>query len=171
MVKRLSRQIFRILVFLGLIVLIYYRFDIYEKLLSLKPFPYLFENFTLWVKLLFFLYLGSIGLFVFMNNENPASTISWLLVFFASPVWGYIAYLVFGRSFNVGKKRTIKKALKKVGIKPEKQDLPPDFFAKKLATMIYNSSGSSLHAYNNTDLYLDGENQFRDVIKDIRKAM
>ncbi len=170
MVKRLAKQIFRIIIFISLIFLISYRFDIYEKLMSLKPFPYLFEHFTFGVKILFFVYLGLIGLSVFLKNENPASTISWLLVFFASPVWGYIAYLVFGRSFNMGKKRTIKKALKKVGIKADKLVLPEGFKSQKLATMIYNSSGAALNSYNNTKLYLEGERQFRDVIEDIKAA-
>ncbi len=170
MVKRLLRQIFRIAIFIGLIFLIMYRFDIYEKITLLKPFPYLYKNFTLGVKFLFLIYLGGIGLSIFMKNDSPASTIAWILVLFASPIWGFIAYLVFGRSFNMGKKRTIKKALKKVGIMPDELVLPKHFTGEKLAQMIYNSSGAALNIYNDSKLYMEGENQFRDVIKDIKMA-
>ncbi len=170
MLKRLLRQFFRIATFIGLIVLIIYRFDIYQKVTLLKPFPYLYENFTLGVKILFLIYLGAIGLSIFMKNENPASTIAWILVFFSSPIWGFIAYLIFGRSFNMGKKRTIRKALRKVGITPDDLVLPKHFAGEKLAEMIYNSSGASLNTYNDTKLYMEGENQFRDVIKDINMA-
>lgn len=172
MKKRLVKQLVRVLVFLSLMVLVSSRFEIYEKLMKTEPIPYILGHFAFAAKVFFFSYLGLIGLSIFLYNDNPSSTIAWILVFFASPFWGFVAYLIFGRSFNInmGKRRKIRKALREVDWIKDELVLPRYFEHEKLAKMIYRSSGATLSVYNNTKLYLDGENQFQDVMEDIKRA-
>ncbi len=48
-----------------------------------------------------------IGVVIFLENRQPARTISWLLLLTIFPVVGFIFYMIFGRSIR--KKRLLKK--------------------------------------------------------------
>ncbi len=181
MLRRLGRQILNIAIFVILLLAIWYRFDIYEILLDIEVLSYITANFAIYIKVIFFIYLASVALEIFLHNENPASTMSWILVFIASPIFGYIAYLTFGRSFDKRKKRKTWLALKELDKSMEKffsesQSFKSPYYdvlgeeSQKLSELLSNNSRANLSFYNDTKIYLEGESQFDDMISDIENA-
>ncbi len=181
MLRRLGRQVLQVTIFVLLILAIWYRFDIYAKLLSIEPLSYIVENFAFSIKIIFLIYLGGVALDIFLHNENPATTISWILVFIASPFFGYIAYLVFGRAFDKKKKKKTLIALKELdkdieAFFSESQSYKSPYYDvlgeenQKLSELLSNNSRANLSFYNDTKIYLEGESQFDDMIRDIENA-
>ncbi len=170
MVKRIVRQFLKMGVIIVLIVAAWYRLDIYEKLANIEFFSYILANFALSIKVLFFIYLASIGLDVFLHNENPTSTLAWLLVFVSAPFLGYIAYLIFGRTFNKKLNLRSKSFMKEINMEKEKLILTDDLNGKNLAKLLYKNSGAPISYYNDTTVYLEGESQFLEMLNDIKQA-
>ncbi len=48
----------------------------------------------------FGLYLIMVGVVIFLENKNPAKTLSWLLILSLLPVIGFVFYILFGRNYR-----------------------------------------------------------------------
>lgn len=180
MLKRVSGHIYRIIIAAIIIAALWFRLDHYQ-IIDLEPIKTLYSDFGFVLRAIFFLFLVAIGVSIFLKGEDPAATTSWLLVFVAFPVIGFLAYLVFGRSFN--KERTMRARLEanSDAYADEMLILTDEILRyseftgielanKKLIKLLENNSGSPLTVYNETKVYIEGESQFMDIIKDIEAA-
>jgi cardiolipin synthase len=111
-----------------------------------------------------------------LEKRNPYKTIAWLLIFIAFPIGGYILYTFFGR--NLRKDRIIKNlkdynrcsqilATYNTAQKPEGFDFPDS----KLSRLMENSTSLPILYYNRTKVLTNGPSTFREIIREIRKAI
>lgn len=131
---------------------------------------------------LFTLYTISIAIIIFIENKDPQTTITWLLVLFIFPVVGFILYLFLGQ--NIRKKKMFQKeenirsrslediaeiqlyAVKEANIfSEEKHSLK-----KKLISLILNNSKSPVTMNNRSKILTNGKDKFKELKKDLSKA-
>ncbi len=140
-----------------------------------------FENFRTVFKILFYIYMISIAISVFLSEKNPSSIISWLMVFVAFPFWGFLMYLFFGKSFNKSlsakKKAKFKNQRFKTNVRAQKAFIKSDVEVseimkehKRLVTLLLNNSESLIYNYNESQIFTDGYKLFDCLIQDIMSA-
>ncbi len=140
-----------------------------------------YRSFKLLIKVIFSVYLFTIGVGIFLKNKNPSSTISWLIVFIEFPIWGFLMYLMFGRSFNRERIAKLKAKFRtekfKTNVKEQQKYIereieknPIIISHKKLAKLLLKNSESLIFKNNKTKVFTCGEKQFQSLIKDIRNA-
>ncbi|WP_242620547.1 cardiolipin synthase [Senegalia massiliensis] len=131
---------------------------------------------------LFTFYTISIGVIIFIENEDPQTTITWLLVLFIFPVVGFVLYLFLGQ--NIRKKKIFQKeenirtkslediaeiqlnAVKESKIfSEEKHSLK-----KKLISLILNNSKSPVTINNKSKILTNGKQKFKELKKDLSNA-
>ncbi len=125
------------------------------------------------------------GLIVFFERRNPSSTWAWLLVLLFVPVLGFVIYMVFGRDSrrekmflekekydravyrsdveSVRKNREQKQSIRNKELLLEHENLAD-------LAHLHMNSGSWLTFNNKLDYYNNGEDKFRALIEDIRRA-
>ncbi len=140
-----------------------------------------FENFRNVLKILFYIYMISIAIGVFLSPKNPSSIISWLMVFVAFPFWGFLMYLFFGRSFNksISAKRKAKFRTQqfRTNIRAQKGSVKNEVEVnkimkeyKRLIMLLLNNSESLVYNYNESEIFSDGYQLFDSLIQDILSA-
>ncbi len=132
--------------------------------------------------MIFTLYSFSIGLIIFLENNNPSRTISWLLILFLVPVVGFIFYILFGQ--NLRKKQRFKKKkakdfryLENV-VNTQKELLEEiDLFhndeslvKRRLINLLLRNSDSPFTINNKTDVLTNGVETFGSIIDELKKA-
>ena len=126
-------------------------------------------------RFLFYLYVVSACLIVFLEERNPQRMISWLLVLILFPGVGLVAYLAFGRSFRkkyrVRGKKILKKSEDEAFIMAKKkaiENLPP--VCKSLMNLLRNNSEATLLVNNKIKVMADGILTFALMFEAIEKA-
>lgn len=134
-----------------------------------------------------------ISMSIILENRDPARTVTWLLIFILLPGIGLMIYAVFGK--NIRKRKLFKTQKLANNIKEEKlfEDLQEieelvqlekdsikrnkllneseDEYAKKRVISILLNTGMFPFTTNNKiDVYIDGNQKFDNLIKDIKKA-
>ncbi len=134
-----------------------------------------------------------ISMSIILENRDPARTVTWLLIFILLPGIGLVIYAVFGK--NMRKRKLFKTQKLANNIKEEKlfEDLQEieelvqlernsikrnkllneseDEYAKKRVISILLNTGMFPFTTNNKiDVYIDGNQKFDNLIKDIKKA-
>lgn len=140
-------------------------------------------------------YLASaaISMVIILENRDPARTVTWLLIFLLLPGVGLLIYAVFGR--NIRKIKIFKTKKLAHDIKEEKlfenleeiqelvkleqdsikerslvEDELADYSKKRVISLLLNTGMFPFTTNNKIDVYIDGNQKFENLIKDIKSA-
>lgn len=126
---------------------------------------------------LFYLYVISACVVVFLEEKNPQRMISWLLILILFPVVGLLAYLAFGRSFRkkrrVKEKKIDKEALPLQSLEERNKNWPTedlDPICTSLINLLKNNSGSKVLVRNEVKVMADGVLTFALMLEAIAQA-
>lgn len=133
------------------------------------------------LKWLFILYIVVIAFYIVLSNNNPNKIISWLVLLFAFPYVGFIAYLTFGRSFRKERIAKAKKAYMhstfhrrasaQRGVVESAKPFKLTSVTKKLAHLLNNNANAPFYKYNDLKLYTEGTTFFDDMLEDMMQAV
>ena len=134
-----------------------------------------------------------ISMSIILENRDPARTVTWLLIFILLPGVGLVIYAVFGKNirkrklFNTQKlANNIKEEklfenlqeieelvqLEKDSIKRNKllNENEDEYAKKRVISILLNTGMFPFTTNNKIDVYIDGNQKFDNLIKDIKKA-
>ncbi|XRG79995.1 cardiolipin synthase [Rossellomorea sp. GAMAL-10_SWC] len=100
---------------------------------------------------------------LFLENRNPQSTISWLLILSVAPTFGVILYVLFGRLKMRRKKLIIHSKFKTPQILSEKNVIKCNSLSiksQKLSTIIEKFTGVSINRNSSASLLINGDEMF-----------
>ncbi|HBI91101.1 MAG TPA: cardiolipin synthase [Terrisporobacter glycolicus] len=145
--------------------------------------------------ILVFFYILSIiiSIKLILENRDPSKTLIWILIFMLFPVIGILFYAILGRNIRkIKMKKTYKMAnnMKKENILfnlDEMKELAQgqstmikegklpygkniDFRVLKIVSLLLNTGIFPFTINNNVEIYVDGNEKFKNLIKDIRNA-
>ncbi len=130
----------------------------------------------------FALYLLMVGLVIFLENKNPAKTMSWLLVLFLLPGVGFVFYILFGRNyrnkFRTRKKGTLARSRldQAAGIQKEMigyLDLfggNDSYVNNRLINLLLKNANAPFSANNWVDVLTNGESAYQSMLEAIDQA-
>ncbi|MDU1314647.1 cardiolipin synthase [Clostridium septicum] len=114
---------------------------------------------------------------IFIERKEPTTTWAWLLILAVLPGVGFIAYLTFGQNLSRQKIFREKKVIDERKAKELRDKFKEYNKAHKireeyvdLIKMNYNHSGSLYTTGNKVKTYINGEDKFRDLLQDIKRA-
>ena len=115
---------------------------------------------------------------IFIERKDPTTTWAWLLILIVLPGIGFIIYLLFGQNLSrqkMFKEKTISDAKKRKILNDmmyessiSSHDGGEEF--SDLRKMNFNDSGSKYRINNHIDVYVNGEDKFKQLLEDIRNA-
>ena len=145
--------------------------------------------------ILVFFYILSIiiSIKLILENRDPSKTLIWILIFMLFPVIGILFYAILGRNIRkIKMKKTYKMAnnMKKENLLfnlDEMKELAQgqstmikegklpygkniDFRVLKIVSLLLNTGIFPFTINNNVEIYVDGNEKFENLIKDIRNA-
>lgn len=145
--------------------------------------------------ILVFFYILSIiiSIKLILENRDPSKTLIWILIFMLFPIIGILFYAMLGRNIRkIKMKKTYKMAnnMKKENLLfnlDEMKDLAQgqstmikegklpygkniDFRVLKIVSLLLNTGIFPFTINNNVEIYVDGNEKFENLIKDIRNA-
>ena len=114
---------------------------------------------------------------VFIERKDPTTTWAWLLIMMILPGVGFIIYLMFGQ--NLSRQKIFKEKTQFDEIR--RKDLSNQYYSDNhehdggekffdLRKMNFNHSGAKYTTNNNIEVYINGEDKFRQLIQDIKNA-
>lgn len=114
---------------------------------------------------------------IFIERKDPTTTWAWLLIFILLPGLGFIIYMLLGQ--NLSRQKIFKQ--KKILDESIRRDLSSRFTEDPeghhgreeyfdLRKMNFNHSGAKYTTRNNVKVFVDGEQKFRELLKDIEEA-
>lgn len=135
--------------------------------------------------ILAFIIISNIGLaltIIFLERKDATSTWAWIMVLMFIPIAGFFFYLIFGRKIS-NKHIFTWETKSKLGVKRSTQAqlraLEEDTFIfkhqelkeyKDLLYMHLRNDDAIFTQDNKVDIYTDGQEKFRALIKDLQKA-
>ncbi|CAI3557034.1 cardiolipin synthase [Clostridium neonatale] len=114
---------------------------------------------------------------IFIERKNPTTTWAWLLILLILPGFGFILYLMFGQNLSRQKifKEKIIKDTNKRKILNENYSYNDNIHDggerfSDLRIMNYKSCGAKYTINNCVNVYVNGEDKFKQLIEDIKNA-
>ena len=145
------------------------------------------------ILLLSYILSAVISIKLILENRDPSKTIIWILIFMLFPVVGIIIYAILGRNirklkinkaskmadnmkkenilFNLDEMKELAKgqsSMIKEGKLPGYEN--KDFRVLKIISLLLNTGIFPFTINNNIEIYVDGNEKFYNLIKDIRNA-
>lgn len=114
---------------------------------------------------------------IFIERREPTTTWAWIFVFILLPGIGFLIYLVFGQNLSREKifnEKKINDEIKSKKIKAENyfqnySENEVDYF-EGIIQLNYNHSGALYLEGNDVQLFTLGEDKYKSLFEDIRKA-
>ncbi|MDQ0151238.1 cardiolipin synthase [Eubacterium multiforme] len=113
---------------------------------------------------------------IFIERKDPTTTWAWLLIFILLPGLGFLIYIILGQNFS-RQKLFKSKIIRDVHKKKELNELLNDNSGHDggeqfldLRKMNYNNSGARYTVGNDIDIYVNGEDKFKQLLEDIKNA-
>ena len=114
---------------------------------------------------------------IFIERKDPSTTWAWLMIMIILPVFGFIIYLLLGQNFSRARLFKEKKEFDTI----KRRKLSKDFTSKEhehiggeqyldLIRMNYTHSGAKCTYNNEVDIYYNGVDKFKQLIKDLKNA-
>jgi len=114
---------------------------------------------------------------IFIERKDPTTTWAWLLILLILPGIGFLIYVILGQ--NLSRQKIFKEKIrvdedkrKNINDKYEgdihKHDGGETFL--DLRKMNFNQSGAKYTTNNNANVYVNGEDKFKQLIEDIKSA-
>ena len=145
------------------------------------------------ILLLSYILSAVISIKLILENRDPSKTIIWILIFMLFPVVGIVIYAILGRNirklkinkaskmadnmkkenilFNLDEMKELAKgqsSMIKEGKLPGYEN--KDFRVLKIISLLLNTGIFPFTINNNIEIYVDGNEKFYNLIKDIRNA-
>ncbi|MCC3865529.1 cardiolipin synthase [Terrisporobacter petrolearius] len=145
------------------------------------------------ILVLFYILSIIISIKLILENRDPSKTLIWILIFMLFPVIGILFYAILGRNIRkIKMKKTYKMAnnmkkenllfnlyemkelaqgqstMIKEGKLPYGKNI--DFRVLKIVSLLLNTGIFPFTINNNVEIYVDGNEKFKNLIKDIRNA-
>lgn len=126
---------------------------------------------TLFLNILFSLSL------IFIERKDPTTTWAWLLILLVLPGVGFIIYIILGQ--NLSRQKIFKEKIRVDEYKRKNTNENYDSDAPihdggerfvDLRNMNFNHSGAKYTINNNINVYVNGEDKFKQLIEDIKNA-
>ena len=114
---------------------------------------------------------------IFIERKDPTTTWAWLLILLVLPGLGFVIYIMFGQ--NLSRQKIFKE---KIRVDEDKRRSINDKYEgdihhhdggerfSDLRKMNFNHSGAKYTTNNNVNVYVNGEDKFKQLIKDIKNA-
>lgn len=129
------------------------------------------------VLMFFLLNLISALSLIFIERKEPTTTWAWLIILIVLPGIGFVLYLLLGQNLSRQKIFREKKLSDKIKRYKLRVNNEINNFNKEinenyedLILMNYNHSGAVYTIGNDVKTYINGEDKFRDLFKDIKSA-
>jgi cardiolipin synthase len=133
------------------------------------------------LEVFFTLYAISICLLIFMEQKNPAKTMSWLLVFLAFPLVGFGFYMLLGRNFHKkyhAKRKRIKSmetqkriaSIQRTLLNQVENPWSVDLLEMRLGRLLLQNSDSPIYIHSKTESFVNGVTAFSSIISAIESA-
>ncbi len=134
------------------------------------------------LQLPFTLYAVSICALIFLEQKNPAKTMSWLLVFLAFPFVGFFFYIFLGQSFHK-KYRAKRKRLRSMDTQKRTAFIQKEIlsrvdnpwnaqvFERRMGKLLLQNSDSPLYMRSATESFINGQSAFVKILESIRTAV
>ena len=114
---------------------------------------------------------------IFIERKDPSTTWAWLMIMIVLPGIGFIIYLLLGQNFSRARLFKEKKEFDTI----KRRELSKDFANKEhehiggeqyldLIRMNYTHSGAKCTYNNEVDVYYNGVDKFKQLIKDLKNA-
>ncbi len=136
---------------------------------------------------------GVISIKLILENRDPSKTLIWILIFMLFPVVGILVYAILGRNirkikmdktckmadsmkkedllFNLDEMKELAKgqsSMIKEGKLPHSENI--DFRVLRVVSLLLNTGIFPFTINNNVGIYVDGNEKFKNLIKDIQNA-
>lgn len=114
---------------------------------------------------------------IFIERKEPTTTWAWLLILLILPGVGFILYLLFGQNLSRQKifkekkgsdERKSRELLEKFKEERRNGNISEEFM--ELIKMNYNHSGALYTTGNSIETFINGEDKFERLIRDIKSA-
>lgn len=139
---------------------------------------------NIWLILLMINYLLVIvvAFAILLKNINPTKTVSYIIVLVFFPFLGLIVYYLFGQEYRKNKIFNRKHILNQKMIEEVNQQLEPerreikalenDLLDEriKLVKLLLSDENSPLTTHNDVEIIKNGENKFKILLQDLKKA-
>ena len=114
---------------------------------------------------------------IFIERKDPSTTWAWLMIMIVLPGIGFIIYLLLGQNFSRARLFKEKKEFDTI----KRRELSKDFANKEhehiggeqyldLIRLNYTHSGAKCTYNNEVDVYYNGVDKFKQLIKDLKNA-
>ena len=114
---------------------------------------------------------------IFIERKDPSTTWAWLMIMIILPGIGFIIYLLLGQNFSRARLFKEKKEFDTI----KRRELSKDFASEEhehiggeqyldLIRMNYTHSGAKCTYNNEVDVYYNGVDKFKQLIKDLKNA-
>lgn len=131
--------------------------------------------------LILFLDLVCIIAVIFLERRNPASSIAWVLVLIVFPVFGIIAYMLFGSGFHMNKrKRYLMKSsvdrffqehiFTRLKLSDSLSFIESNRELGRIINYLHNAGRAVFTVNNSADVYTDGDAKFKALLADMKSA-
>ena len=145
------------------------------------------------ILLIFYILSIIISIKLILENRDPSKTLIWILIFMIFPGIGILFYIVLGRNirslkinktsklannmkkdnllFNIEEMSdlaNIQSKMIKEGKLPNSENI--DFRVLRVVSLLLNTGIFPFTINNKVDIYVDGNEKFKNLIKDIRNA-
>lgn len=142
---------------------------------------------------LFYILSAIVSIKLILENRDPSKTLIWILIFMLFPVVGILIYAVLGRNirkikmkktykmannmkkenllFNLDEMKELAKCqsiMIKEGKLPYSENI--DFRVLRVVSLLLNTGIFPFTINNNVEIYVDGNEKFKNLVKDIRNA-
>ena len=142
---------------------------------------------------LFYILSAIVSIKLILENRDPSKTLIWILIFMLFPVVGILIYAVLGRNirkikmkktykmannmkkenllFNLDEMKELAKGqsiMIKEGKLPYSENI--DFRVLRVVSLLLNTGIFPFTINNNVEIYVDGNEKFKNLVKDIRNA-
>ena len=123
----------------------------------------------------------SAAITILLKNSNPTKTLAYIIVLAIMPFFSLVVYYFFGQDYRKDKifnrkyifnKKLVKEIDKELQLKPvEIKRLSDKLDEKaKLVRLLYNNENAPLTLHNKLKILKNGEEKFKELIKDLKKA-
>lgn len=145
------------------------------------------------ILVLFYIISVIVSIKLILENRDPSKTLIWILIFMLFPVLGILIYAVLGRNirkmkinktykmannmkkenllFNLDEMKDLaqgQSSMIKEGKLPNSENI--DFRVLRVVSLLLNTGIFPFTINNNVEVYVDGNEKFKNLIKDIRNA-
>lgn len=145
------------------------------------------------ILIIFYILSVMISIKLILENRDPSKTLIWILIFMLFPVVGILIYSILGRNirkikmnktykmasnmkrenllFNLDEMKDLaqgQSSMIKEGKLPHSENI--DFRVLRVVSLLLNTGIFPFTINNNIQIYIDGNEKFNSLIKDIRNA-